>query len=94
MVKYPMWIVNTLKNCTRGSKTPRDNKAAISLCSNSKLYKEYQLVSGLYSAIQLISMRRPRKLSLTFTRVDMTDISRAIKTLWTLKCRLQDIKTF
>ena len=30
MVKYPMWIANTLKNCTHASKTPRDNKAAIS----------------------------------------------------------------
>lgn len=30
MVKYPMWIVNTLKNCTYASKNPRDIKADIS----------------------------------------------------------------
>jgi len=75
MVTYPMWIVNTLKNCTRASKSQRDDKDAISLSSNSKLYKEHQLVSGLYSVSQLINMSRPRKLSLMFTRIDMTDIS-------------------
>jgi hypothetical protein len=51
------------------------------ISSNSKLYKKHQLVSGLYSAIQLISMSRSRKMSLAFTQIHMTDTSQAIKTL-------------